>query len=128
MLNNRFLSKLSILFVLDITSLNADNFASLLFHGNCTTCHIETKALSAPSVIEFKKNYLRAFNTKEDFIKYMSEWVEHPNEEGSLMSGAIEKYKLMPELGFDKSTLEIISAYIYDTDFTKEHKGHKIRN
>ena len=41
------------------------------------------------------------------------------------MSGAIKKYELMPELGFDLDTLRQISEYIYNTDFTKPHYDYK---
>ncbi|MGB5963959.1 MAG: cytochrome C, partial [Sulfurimonadaceae bacterium] len=61
---------------------------------------------------------------KEDFVKYMSTWVQHPNEETSIMRDAIEKHELMPELAFDLETLKTIAAYIYETDFTKKHEGH----
>mgnify|MGYP003528264166 FL=1 len=44
----------------------------------------------------------------------MSTWVLNPNKETSLMDDAIEKYKLMPMLGYDKETLEEISSYLYD--------------
>ncbi len=111
--------------ILFINSLSAADIRSLLFHGNCITCHNEHRSISAPSIDEIKENYLRAFPIKKDFIDYMSKWVVHPNKETSIMIGAIKKYELMPELGFDESTLREISAYIYDTDFSKEHKGHK---
>ena len=125
MLENRvFLGVLSTL-GLTLSSLEADSLGSLLFHGNCTACHKEVKAVSAPSVMEFRLNYRRAFPKKEDFIEYMSEWVKHPNPESSIMLDAIKKYELMPELGFEKSTLEIISEYIYETNFTQEHEGHE---
>ena len=68
---------------------------------------------------------MNAFPNKEDFVAYMSEWVKDPNAGTSLMDGAIKKYELMPQLGYDLSTLKDISAYIYDTDFTKKHDGHK---
>ena len=108
-------------------NLSAGSLGSLLFHGNCITCHHETKDISAPSIVSVQENYRRAFPEKKDFVDYMSKWVTHPNEEGSLMLDAIKKYELMPLLGYEKSTLKIISAYIYDTDFTKEHEGHKDR-
>ena len=107
------------------SALSAEGLGSLLFHGNCITCHKETKSISAPSVIEFKKHYLRAFPQKKDFVLYMSQWVQYPKKETSIMQDSIEKYQLMPELGFEYSTLEIISEYIYETDFTKEHSGHQ---
>ena len=98
---------------------------SLLFHGNCFTCHKEQSAISAPSIIEIKDNYLNAFPNKKDFIDYMSEWVVKPKKETSIMQDSIDKYELMPELGYEKVVIEDIAAYIYDTDFTKVHEGHK---
>ena len=108
-------------------NLNAGSIGSLLFHGNCITCHFETKDDSAPSIMRVRENYLRAFPEKKDFVEYMSMWVLNPNREGSLMLDDIKKYELMPMLGYEESTLNIIAEYIYDTDFTKEHEGHKDR-
>ncbi len=119
------MKKLLIIYIF-MLSLEANNYQSLLFHGNCVTCHFETKSLSAPSVQDFKKRYKDAFPNKKDFINYMSIWVEHPNPDTSLMNDAIKKYNLMPELGFDRDTLKRISEYIYDTDFSKPHSGHKL--
>ncbi|WP_373003956.1 cytochrome C [Sulfurimonas sp.] len=97
----------------------------MLFHGNCVTCHFEVKDVSAPSMMKVRENYLRAFPDKEDFIAYMSTWVKNPKEETSIMLGAIKKYELMPYLHYDLDSLKEIAAYVYETDFSKEHKGHK---
>ena len=105
--------------------LNASDYGSLLFHGNCVTCHFETKAVSAPSAIEIKERYTTAFSKKEDFVKYMSEWVKNPKEETSIMLDAIKKYELMPYLHYDLETLKEIADYIYETDFNKHHEGHE---
>lgn len=105
--------------------LNASSYQSLLFHGNCVTCHHETEDISAPSIIQLKSVYLSAFPQKEEFVDYMAGWVQYPNTQTSLMDGAIKKYELMPELGFDLFTLKNIAEYIYDTDFTKPHEGHR---
>lgn len=110
---------LAIFLIFSFYSLEADDISSLLFNGNCLTCHKETQTISAPSVVEFKNRYINAFKNKEDFVNYMSEWVEHPSKDTSLMHDAIKKHGLMPELGFDKEALRDISAYIYETDFTK---------
>ncbi len=118
------MKRILIVVLLFILNLQADNYKSLLFHGNCTTCHFEQKAVSAPSVVEFKTQYLAAFPKRDDFVNFMAKRVQHPNAKTSLMDSAIKKYKLMPELGFDLDTLKQISEYIYDTDFTKPHKGH----
>ena len=98
--------------------LQADNISSLLFNGNCITCHKEAKTVSAPSVVEFKKRYKSAFPNKDDFVKYMSEWVQNPNKTTSLMHDSIKKHGLMPNLCYDIETLRDITSYIYDTDFT----------
>ena len=123
MLENKL--KLIVLTLTCTASLYATDIRSLLFHGNCITCHAEHTSISAPSIDEIKENYLRAFPNKKDFVAYMSKWVVKPKEETSLMLDAIKKYELMPELGFDESTTRDIASYIYDTDFSKEHEGHE---
>jgi hypothetical protein len=74
--------------------------------------------------MQIRDKYLSAFSKKEDFVAYMSTWVKEPKEETSLMLDAVQKYELMPSLNYEIDALEDIAAYIYDTDFTKEHKGH----
>ena len=106
-----------VLFVLLALHVEANDMSSLMFNGNCITCHKETKTVSAPSVLKFKAVYLNAFPEKKDFVKYMSTWVIDPSKEGSLMQSSIKKHGLMPHLGFDIETLRDISAYIYETDF-----------
>jgi hypothetical protein len=94
--------------------------AELLFNGNCVTCHFKTQDISAPSIQKVQKVYKKAFPKKDDFVKYMSNWVFAPNSEGSLMHDAIDKYEIMPTLGFEKEYLKDITSYIYDTNFSKE--------
>ncbi len=117
--------KTIITFLLLSLNLQATNYDALFFHGNCTTCHFETESVSAPSMQEVRSRYRNAFPQKKDFVDYMSTWVYTPDEKSSVMLDAIEKYGLMPELAFDVETLRSISAYIYDTDFSKKHEGHK---
>jgi len=105
------------LFFIFINSLYGDNMSSLLFNGNCITCHKENETISAPSVVKFKEVYKNAFPKKEDFVEYMSKWVVNPDERTSLIDKAIKKHGLMPHLGFDEDMLRDISSYIYDTDF-----------
>ncbi|MBC8238141.1 MAG: cytochrome C [Helicobacteraceae bacterium] len=111
------------LFLAFTSLLTAGDNRSLLFHGNCVTCHHEQMSISAPSTNEIKKHYLQAFPQREDFVSFMSEWVLEPKEETSIMLDAIAKYELMPLLGFDKETLKDIAGYIYDTEFSKKHKS-----
>jgi len=93
---------------------------ALLYSGNCFTCHKTTTAKSAPSISHIKKVYISAFSDKTSFVEYMSTWVLKPNAKTSLMSKAIKKYELMPEMAYDRETLQEISEYIYETDFLNE--------
>lgn len=98
-------------------SLNANSYGRLLLDGNCITCHQKTKSLSAPSLQIIVTRYKEVFLNKSDFVSYMSSWVLKPNAQTSIMEDMILKYELMPELGYDKDTLEIISSYLYDMKF-----------
>jgi len=103
-----------------IQAININIYASnskLLFNGNCTICHLISKNKTAPSILEIKSRYLRAYPNKKDFVKQMSIWVKNPNEETSIMQEYITKYKIMPNLAYDIGALEEIAAYIYDTNF-----------
>ncbi len=106
-----------VVILLIVVNIEASGYNSLLFNGNCVTCHFEKESISAPSVMELQVRYKDAFPLRDDFIKYMSTWVQYPNAKTSIMSDAIEKYELMPELGYDLDTLKSIAEYIYDTDF-----------
>jgi cytochrome c551/c552 len=113
------MKKLFILFIL--THLQADTLDSLLFHGNCVTCHYKNEEKSAPSMYEVRKRYKTAFPNKKDFTFYMSQWVKHPNEKTSIMYDAIKKHGLMPQLGYEQEVLKDITSYIYETNFTQFH-------
>lgn len=109
----KFLRVSFLLTLLTTATLAKDN-SRLLLYGNCITCHNETKDISAPSLQYIKEKYHSAFPEKIDFVAYMSTWVLKPNSKTSIMQDKINQYGLMPELGYDKDTLEKIAAYIYD--------------
>ncbi len=109
--------KTIVLLGISFSVLLGGTYPSLLYHGNCSTCHFETKSVSAPSIKLVRKHYMNAFPNRDKFVKYMSEWVYSPKKETSLMQGAIEKYELMPHLAYDKKTLEEIAGFIYDMKF-----------
>ena len=106
-----------LLFLFLALHVEANDMSSLLYNGNCITCHKDTKAESAPSMFEIQSRYKSAFVKKKDFVSYMSKWVANPNTETSLMRDAVKKYELMPHLGFDKDMLKDIAGHIYDNDF-----------
>lgn len=95
---------------------DTNNYGRLLLDGNCITCHHPTKSISAPSLEIIKQRYHEAFSEKEIFVNYMVEWVYKPTKEGSIMHNMIDKYELMPQLGYDKDTLEKIATYLYENE------------
>jgi len=115
MLKNRFVFSLALL----CGSLSAQPLGALLLQGNCVTCHHYTQAISAPSLTKIRENYKRAYMTEELFVEAVSNFVEKPNQQHSIMLEDIQKYQLMPELAFDRTTLKLISSYIYEKDFSK---------
>lgn len=114
--------KLLILLMITFNSIFAMNYGELLFNGNCVTCHFKTKKVSAPSILEVKENYINAFPNEKEFVEYMTLWILNPDSKTSIMQHSIDEFELMPELGYDKYTLEEIAKYIYYTDFNKQQK------
>ncbi|NPA59437.1 MAG: cytochrome C [Epsilonproteobacteria bacterium] len=72
-------------------------------------------------MMQVRQKYLDVFKTKEDFVNYMSAWVANPKEETSIYLDAIKKYKLMPQLGYEREVITDIASYIYETDFKSSH-------
>jgi len=99
------------------SSLLFSNDGALLFNGNCVTCHNEVKEISAPSMRDVRNRYISAFSDKKNFVKYISGFVISPSQEKSIMQDKILKYKLMPLLGYEKSVINEVASYIYDTEF-----------
>jgi len=113
-----FMKLLVTLLIFSTIILEAVNYDALLLNGNCTTCHFENKALSAPSLQEIRNTYLKKYPSKKDFVTAMSTWINSPTLKDALMHKAVEKYELMPELAFDMDTLRSITSYIYEHDFS----------
>lgn len=112
--------KTVLILLLIFTNIFAIDYGELFFQGNCVTCHFIKEKKSAPSIIEVKQNYIRAFPKEEDFVNYMSTWVLKPDSTTSIMQHSIEEFELMPELGYDEYTLKEIAKYLYKTDFSKQ--------
>lgn len=100
-------------------SLSAASLGETLFNGNCVTCHSTTTPNSAPSIQEVQQRYKKAFESKEQFVSFMANWIIKPDAKTALMPEAIPKYGLMPLLGYDKETLTEIATYLYDAKWSK---------
>lgn len=93
-----------------------------LLEQNCYACHDATTAHEeriAPPMFAIKKHYLRNEVTKEDFTQMILDWTSGPSEEKAKMPGAIEKFGVMPYQKFDPAEIELIAAYLYETELEK---------
>lgn len=135
----------------DITALNTNNAiiatnlndstGYTLMKNNCYVCHnpnaTSHDAIIAPPFKAVKMHYKREYNTKENFVNAMVNWVQNPDEDKALMFGAVKRFNVMPKLPLPTKDLEIIASYIYDNDVEepewmeehmKEMKGKGMKN
>ncbi|WP_417371898.1 c-type cytochrome [Gelidibacter japonicus] len=114
-----------------------ENDSYILMKTNCYACH-NPKAKShddilAPPFKAVKMHYVRAYDTKEEFVDAMVNWIQNPDEQNALMPGAVKRFKVMPKLPLPTEDLEKIASYIYDNNieepvWMEEHmKGKKGR-
>ena len=95
----------------------ASSYGETLFQGNCVSCHDTLQTISAPAMKEVQSVYKQRFTTKEAFKTFMVTWISKPSEKEALMPSAIKKHGLMPQLGYDKPSLESIAEFLYDAHF-----------
>lgn len=90
-----------------------------LMENHCYLCHgnvaSDSIGLVAPPMVAIKARYIdkEGFN-REEFIEYLTAFVENPSEEVALMKGAVKTHGLMPKQAFPKGSLEKIAAFMFD--------------
>lgn len=90
-----------------------------ILESNCFTCHSPQGSQAdriAPPMIAVKKHYIDEKTNKEEFVNDIVSFVLNPNEGSSKMPGAIEKFNLMPQLGYSKEQLTAVAEYLYETE------------
>ena len=83
----------------------------------CNLCHSLTAGENeriAPPMIAIKRNYLNSTTSKEEFIAQFTGFVKDPTNEKALMSGAINKFGVMPKQAFPEDEVLAIANYVYD--------------
>jgi len=91
------------------------------FETKCGICHWQEMPEKpvAPPVYNVRRRYLMQYPTEEKFIEAVSNWVDKPEHEKALLHGAVERFNVMPKLGYSKEEVKEIAAYIYKTEFPK---------
>lgn len=105
-----------------------------LMETHCYVCHSpsaeENEGRIAPPMIAVKSRYLVDYNSKEDFIKAISKFVENPTEDNTKMYGAVKKFGVMPKQVFPENAVEQIADFMFDyqieepTWFKEHWQGH----
>ena len=100
-----------------------DSVAYTLLQNNCMACHNAVgkthDQLIAPPIIAVKRRYLKASDGRDDFIENMTAWATDPKEENALMKGAVDKFKVMPNLGYKETDMRKVAAFMYDNEMEK---------
>lgn len=91
-----------------------------LFQQNCYACHsVTTKShdeIIAPPMVSVKRRYLKAYDSKDDFVKAVVAYASDPKAENALMIGAVNQFKAMPKQAFKEEDLRKIATYIYNNE------------
>lgn len=103
-----------------IKSVDTDKEGYVLMKNNCYACH-NPKATShddiiAPPFRAVKMHYTRSYDTKEEFVNAIVDWVQNPTKETALMRGAVNRFNLMPKMPLATKDLQKIASYMYDND------------
>lgn len=94
-----------------------------LMTEKCFICHFpkpdpsKKGQMLAPPMLRVQEHYLPNYQSKEAFVEAIIAWVENPQEENTLMPGAIRKFHIMPKLVYEKDELKLIAETIFETDF-----------
>ena len=66
-----------------------------------------------------KHRCLRSFSEKQNFVQDLSRWKTDSKQENALMRGAVNKFKVMPNLLIDEKEATIIATFIFENDLNK---------
>ncbi len=107
-----------------------------LLQTKCYACHNPNSNshddIIAPPMSAIKQRYSRLYDTKEDFVKAVTDWALNPVEENAIMRGAVMQFNTMPKQVFDKDELQKIATYIFENELVQpewceDHEGQMHR-
>ncbi len=95
-----------------------------LYKNNCASCHGLTGGMNmsqrvAPPIAAVRLHYIGVHPDKNSFVTAVTDWVEKPDENKSLMRGAIRHFNLMPPVSVTKEDAYKIANYIYAGNLEK---------
>ncbi|PIE50236.1 MAG: hypothetical protein CSA38_04070 [Flavobacteriales bacterium] len=88
-----------------------------LLEKKCFLCHSPSakfEEIVAPPMVAVKSMYLKDGMSREQFIQDFVNFSKNPTQEKAKLSHAVERFNLMPNLGFEDKMLTKIAEYVYD--------------
>jgi len=111
----------------------AENDGQKLYKQHCSVCHGATatgKRRIAPPIFAVKNHYLAVHDEELTFVDAINVWVTNPEEEKSLMKGAIRHFNLMPKVTVAETDVTKIAEYIFSdaVGIPEAYKKHYSQN
>ncbi len=86
----------------------------------CSACHkLMPPPTIAPPMFGVKRNVMRVYPQRDDFINYVVSYVKKPDAAKSVMPDAVAKFKLMPTLPYPEAKVKAVAEFLYDTDLSR---------
>ena len=93
-----------------------------LVEKRCLICHGAGEShddLLAPPLRGVKNHYLEDYPEREEFVEALVKWNASPDSNQAIMTGAVERFGVMPALMYPENDVRAIAEYIYDNEQPK---------
>lgn len=91
--------------------------AGVLMEQMCISCHHPTSGKDqriGPPMIAVRDAYLAVYPDREGFVEAMTQFSANPSKDKALMPAEVERFGLMPPMGYSVEKVRAIAAYLYD--------------
>lgn len=86
----------------------------------CSACHkLMPPPTIAPPMFGIKRNVMRVYPQREDFINHVVSYVNKPDAAKSLMPDAVARFKLMPVLPYAEEKVRSVAEFLFDNDLSQ---------
>jgi len=87
---------------------------------SCYSCHnpnsVSHDNMLAPPLAGIKYKYKKLYPTEELFIAQMSDFLDNPTIENSVMKGPVKRFGLMPKTTLTKIQIQELVKFIYNEE------------
>jgi mono/diheme cytochrome c family protein len=91
--------------------------AELMMAQMCISCHNPTSGKDqriGPPFIAVRDAYLAVHPDKEGFVDAIAKFSAYPSKDHALMPAEVERFGLMPPMGYSMEKVRAIAAYLYE--------------